>query len=388
MRKNHSKSIKIQMPRIAIALLLSVAMSLSLLWIGEKSSVIKPWLNLIVDVAPEWYMNTYYSSFSHHDNTIYDDVILLDLNERATRKDIASVLNLVAQHSPKVVGVDYTFPLSDNYDSAQTGYLINTINNIPQQVPLVFADDAESSAIPDSVMMKHHVGHVNFYGFYDFKSHDNNLSHMALSMADLAGFDTNKLDTATFVVNYNSLNLASVPVSKPLTKNDSVKIAKLVPNRHIIIGSTKDNSDMQKLPFKYNGKDHYIAGSRIIRSTLISILSTSAKKESPLKLPKYHAYNQLPLWLNWCVVILYAFIYLIIYNLLDNAMSLLEEKSKWWIILKGVIKSVVSVFSIGLLLCIAMIITNSFYLIPDVVVFLYMSVFMSYFYELLNAKPT
>ena len=370
--------------QILFALLFSLCASFLFLEMGEKCERVRPWLSLIVDVAPEWYMNTFYNSFYDYSGPIYKDLIFLDLSENATREDIANIMSLVAQYSPKVVGVDYTFPFSENYDSAKTEFLVNSINNLPEEIPFVFAYDTIKNAVPDSVMKKHHFGHVDFYGFYNFKAYDQGIPHMALAMAELAGYDCKKLDTSTFVVNYHARQEAGIPIHCPLEKKDSMRIAKLTPGRITLIGSTKNGNDVQKLPFRLNGKESYIAGSRIIRSMLVSILSTGAPKESPLSSSKYQYYAKLPEWINWSIVFVYALLYMISYGALANILKPLKKRSKWWVFPIGFIKSFISVLSIVLLLLCAMAITTCFHKVPNVVLFLYMTVFMSYFYELLD----
>lgn len=372
--------------RVLVAFFFSIVTSLSLLWIGEKCSTLKPWLSLIVDVPPDWYMNTYYTSFEHSDTTTYKDAFLLSLDENVTRKDIADVLNLVAQYSPKVIGVDYTFPLSENYDSANTAYLINTINNLPEQIPIVFAYDTAPSAIPDSVIKKHHWGHVKFPGYYNFKAYDNGIPHMALAMAELAGYDSKKMDTSSFVVNYNSLDqFGRVNINRPLIKKDTASIAEGVQNKIVLIGSTSDPNDILKLPFKLKNEE-YIAGSIIVNTTLLSILSTDATEDSPLNSSLYHCFYKLPTWENWCIVLLFALIYLILYCLLDNVLSHLknQNKRKKTLIIN---KSVLSLLFIAFLMFIMMrILTARLRVIPNVVLLLYMAVFMSCFYELLKKE--
>lgn len=365
-------------------------MSLSLIWIGEKSASVKPWLSLIVDVAPEWYMNTYYDKYKDT-ATPPDDVIILDISEKekkVTRKDIADVLNLVSQYSPKAVGVDYTFPKSENYDSVKTEYLTQTINNLPQEIPFVFAYDTISSAISDSIMEKHHKGHVNFYGFYDFKFHADGESHIALKMAELAGCDVSLIDTSSFVVNYSQAHSkrSYISIEPPLTSEDTATIARYTPNSIILIGSINNPNDMQKLPYRINGKESYIAGSRIIFSMLTSILSVDAPKTSPLSDKKYHYYKKIPAWFNWFIIIISAIIYLFFYCFMDSILEPLKEMSKWMIIVIGFIKSILSFIFIALNLILYMYITHCSLWIPDVVLLLYMTVFISYSYELFNLE--
>ena len=366
--------------RILLALIFSIPTSLFLLWIGEKCSTIKPWLSLIVDAAPEWYMNTYYTSFDHSDTTTYRDAFLLDLNNNVTRKDIADVINLVAQYSPKVIGVDY--------DSANTAYLINTINNLPEQIPIVFAYDTAPSAIPDSVIKKHHWGHVKFPGYYNFKAYDNGIPHMALAMAELAGYDSKKMDTSSFVVNYNSRDqFGCIIIHHPLVKIDTTNIAAGVKNKIVLIGSRSNPNDIFKLPFKLKNEE-YIAGSIIVNTTLLSILSTDATEDSPLNSSLYHCFYKLPTWGNLCIVLLFALIYLILYCLLDTVSNLFKNQTKLWVrILWKIIKPVVSLSLIAFLIYISMKFgTGSLRIIPNVVLLLYMAVFMSYFYELFDLK--
>lgn len=373
------------MLRILVTLLSSILISICLIIVGNRCAAIKPWLSIIVDVVPEWYMNTYYESFQKQNGEPFEDVVLLDLDDTATREDIANVINLVALNNPKVIGVDYTFSNSTNYDSAKTAYLIRTIDSLPEQIPIVFAYDNTPSAIPDSVVGKHHVGHVDFYGYYDFKLHSEGKPHMAYTMAELAGLNTSKFDSSSFVVNYHTRESSGYPIYCPMTLEDSTYIEAVAPNRIILIGSTNDGNDFKRLPFRLNGKEEYIAGSRIIIATLISILSTNASKESPLNSTKFHYFSKLPRWRNWCIIVIYALMYLFLYCILDRGLTSLRKKSKWWTIPIGLIKSIVSVGFIGLLLVLSMLYyTNYKHFIPDTALFLYMTAFMSYFYELFD----
>lgn len=373
---------------IVISLVFSFAMSFLLVWAGEKCAVAKPWLSLIADIAPEWYMNTFYSTFANPDDpgSRYGDVTFFDLSENATRKDIADVIHLVSQYSPRVIGVDFTFPKSENYDSAKTAYLIQTINNLPPNIPVVFAHDTALSAIPDSVIKKHHLGNVDFFGFYNFKTQVGPIPHIAIKMAELAGYDTHHVDSSSFIVNYTVRQKGSTIINCPLSHDDSLTISKHTPNKMVLIGTTTDDRDYIKLPFKKNNKEEYIAGSRIIRAMLISILSTDAPNNSLLHAPINRYFSKVPQWISWSIVIAYALFYLIVYCITDNLLKPLIQKHKLWTIPTGFLKSILSFIFIVLLLIISMRITYTFHIVPDVISFLYMAVFMSYSYELFKIK--
>lgn len=381
MRKLVSKN---NMLSIAFSLSFSIFMSLFLIWAGKKCAVARPWLSLIADIAPEWYMNTFYSTFANPNDpgSRYEDITFFDISGTATRKDIADVINLTAQYSPKVIGVDYTFPKSENYDSAKTAYLIQTISNLSPNIPVVFAYDTALSAIPDSVMKKHYLGNVDFFGFYNFKPQVDSIPHIAIKMAELAGYDTHHVDSSSFIVNYTVRQKGSTTISCPLSHNDSLRISQHTPNKIVLIGTTKDERDYIKLPFKQNNKDENIAGSRIIRSMLISILSTDAPKNSLLNASVNRYFSKLPNWISWCIMIVYALIYLIVYCITDNLLKPLTQKSKGWTIFVGFTKSIIAFFFIVLLLVLSMRVTYAFLIVPDIVLFLYMAVYMSYAYEL------
>ena len=159
--KKQKLSYKWRILSILFALLASFILSYGLLLLGRYNAVAKPWLSLITDVAPEWYMNTYYNSANSilaQDTAICRDVILFNLDEDMTRADVADVLKILAQCSPypKAVGLDYIFPLSDNYDSVRTAYLIQTLIDLPD------------SFIMNSVISEANTGYQSSFNSPDY----------------------------------------------------------------------------------------------------------------------------------------------------------------------------------------------------------------------------
>lgn len=391
--KKQKLSYKWRILSILFALLASFILSYGLLLLGRYNAVAKPWLSLITDVAPEWYMNTYYNSANSilaQDTAICRDVILFNLDEDMTRADVADVLKILAQCSPypKAVGLDYIFPLSDNYDSVRTAYLIQTLIDLPDSFPLVLANDFDvKSVIPDSLLQKFHTGHVVFNGYNDYKPYINGIPHIALAMIEVAEHGTPQIDATSFMVNYRQKSRGGYPIQAYSFRDDADEIIQLANNNIILVGSRNNLADQHKLPFKFNGKETHIAGCDIILCALYSILtatSCNSPKIGYQKSASFRNFSRLPLWVNCLILFIFAFVYLIFYDFINLLLSVENNRKIWMSILSVIIKSILSFLSIVCIIMIVMAITHLSQKVPDITLFITMTVFMSYFYELFN----
>ena len=209
----HARFWGISWRKIVAPLSLSALCAGVLIWLVACIPYLNTWFGMIVSTTPEWYMEAYYNTINNVRTTPEEcsDIVILDINEAITRQDIADLIGIVAKSNPKVVGVDCAFSTSESYSQEQTDYLIQTIAQLPDTFPIAFAYIMnEQSAIPDSLMR--HKGFVNFLGFYDYKPFYNNIPHLAVEMAHLAGNDISKIDPSSFLVNYRTKNFFSIQI--------------------------------------------------------------------------------------------------------------------------------------------------------------------------------
>ena len=176
--------------------------------------VAKTWLGLAADSTPEWYLNMYYNTINDvavHKDGDFPNIVMLDIKDNITRKDLANLIPIVVAGSPKVLGIDGTFSTSESYDLSQTDTLIQVLASLPANIPIVYATvQNEQSAIPDSVML--YKGFVDAVEYNKYIFHMGETSHFAYEVARQAGYDVDLIDTTSFLINYRKKTFASIPI--------------------------------------------------------------------------------------------------------------------------------------------------------------------------------
>lgn len=365
--------------QLLLPVVLSAICALGVIIGVQKDPLLNTWFGLIIDPSPEWYQKAYYNTVNlcHEEPSQYPDIILLDLNEKVTRKDLADLLITIAQGSPKAVGVDCIFSSSSTYDQDQTNYLVHTIAGLPDSIPIVFATSSlfQSSAIPDSVIT--YKGTVDFSGFFNFNAFVNDTPHFAIELARLTGADINKLDTVSFMVNYRCKDFLSVPIYSQFSQNKSYVdyIRNSVQNKIVIIGSTNNNFDMRQAPFTIGVEQYHISGSMLIAYYLTSVLSatTDTLKQNSNLSKYYHHYSRCPWWMNGLLTLFFVALYVLAYIYIEK----LQQKRNWVVWLKPIWLFVMLL----LIMRVSLFLTERFFYVPYVVLFMIMTAFIGFFYD-------
>lgn len=363
-----------------LAPLITSALCACIFILIPKLSFLKPWLGLIMESTPEWYVNTYYNVVNPYTKAEeFPDIVILDLNDKISRSDLADIIKIVAESSPKSIGVDCTFSTSDSYDSIQTAYLINSLAQLSKNLPIVYAVKLrENSAIPDSLM--YHKGFVNFKSsvIYNYQPYKGTFPHLSLEMAHLAGYDVSQIDTNSFMVNYRNKEFFSIPIYSDFRDSDyTATIREDVENKIVLIGGLNNRLDKRTIPFYIDSGSEYISGTKIIAYMLSSIISASSP-DNYRKQPTFHHYSRCSWWMNLLLTILFAIVYLGIYIWIDKA----QQQKQWIVLLKPCLLFVMMM----LIVIISIIITATCYQIPYVVYFMVMTVFLGFSYDIFK-KP-
>lgn len=354
----------------------SFVLSFLFIFVTRYFSIGQTWLGMLTNPAPEWYMSMYYNTVNDIavcEDGKFPDIVMLDLKETITRKDLAHLLRFVAKCSPKAVGVDCFISPSASYDVAQTDTLIKTISQLPNTPPFVFATILnEKSIIPDSVIR--YNGFVNVQDFNDYHFYRGGIPHFAYEIAKLAGYDVSKIDTSSFLVNYRYKEFDRRPIYTDF-EAESTEIRDMIKDKVVIISALKNRLDMQQTPFLIDKEGEMISGSSVLAHMLSSIITASfAKKYNHKK--SFHYYAHCPLWMNVLLTLFFTLLYLTLYHLVVK-LSLIN---KWFELVKPVLLFGILV----LILAISMIITAKFYYVPYVAFFVALSLFLGYAYEIFN----
>lgn len=339
-------------------------------------SVAKTWLGLAADSTPEWYLNMYYNTIN--DITVNKDgdfpnIIMLDIKENITRKDLADLIPLVVAGAPKVLGIDGTFSTSDSYDMAQTDTLIQVLASLPKSFPIVFATvQNEPSAIPDSVMQ--YKGFVDAVEYNKYIFHKGETSHFAYEVARQAGYNVDFIDTTSFLINYRKKSFTSIPIYTDFMEyvdyiQDNVK------DKVVLIGGLKNRWDMHYVPFLIESNDNLISGSRILAYMLSSVMTASCQDEY-CELKSNHYYSRCSWWGNILLSLFFTLAYLSLYILIEY----LKKKKKIFELLKPILLFGMLV----LILTISMIITAQCFVVPYITFFMVLTLFLGFSYDVFN----
>ncbi len=359
--------------------MLSGISALLVIYIIRIVPFLSTWFGLFANSSPEWYMQSYYNTINtfETEQVECDGIVILDLSQGVTRRDVGDLIQLVSENSPKVVGVDCVFSQSQSYDSLQTKYLIQSLSHLPNNFPIVFAFVFdEESVLPDSLMK--HKGFVNFMGFYDYQTSCGELSHLAVEMAHVAGFDVSKIDSASFLVNYRAKKFLEVPIMTDFREYADY-ICESVRGKCVLIGRTGEKWDEHMAPFFILKEKQKIPGTYIVAYALSSIITaTSNGYFKNVSNRHYHYYSQCTWMGNALFTILFILLYLGGYRIIDNW----QDKQPLLIWLKPVLMLLIIV----LMMAFSMILTATCYIVPNVVLFMVMLAFVSYFYDMCKSK--
>ena len=379
----NSRFLGISWRKIFAPLGLSALCAGILIWLVGCIPYLNTWFGVIVSTTPEWYMEAYYNTINNIRTSPEEcsDIVILDINEAITRQDIADLISIVAESNPKAVGVDCAFSTSESYSQEQTEYLIQTIAQLPDSFPIAFAYImTEQSAIPDSLMR--YKGFVNFLGFYDYKPFYDNIPHLAVEMAHLAGNDINQINPSSFLVNYRTKNFFSLPIYSDFRDPGYMEyIQSCTTDKIVIIGGVTNRLDMHRTPFLISNKDNYIAGSEIVAYALSSILSATTPNRDAFYTQSsyYHHYTRCPKWLDALWTVLFTILYLLIYWAIDGQ----QQKHKYIAMLKPLWLFVMIILTLFL----AILVTATCYYVPMVLFFVLMTVFEGFWYDVFNNNP-
>ncbi len=363
----NKRDIKRIVRRILAPIVFSAIAAATVLIILQRVPLLHTWFGLISNSAPEWYMQSYYNTVNQLKTQSEEDpdIVLLDLNEHISRHNLADLLHLIAESSPKVIGVDCIFSPSESYDSAQTNYLVRSLSQFPDTVPIVFATILkERSTLPDSIL--HHIGFVDFSGFYDYKAYSNGTAHMAVEMARIAGYNVDRIDTSSFLVNYRNLDFFTIPIMPDFSEYADY-IQEHVKEKVVLIGSVNNKWDMHAIPFVINNSETYIAGIEIVAYSLASIISE-------------RNYSRCPWWMNVLIIIAFMLVYIVAYI----GIEAIQKRWHWFILIKPILLFLMIV----LILVFSMLMTAGCHYVPDVVFFMVGTAFMGFFYSALNTPTT
>ena len=354
----------------------SCVLSIFFIFATRYFSIGQTWLGMLTNPAPEWYMSMYYNTVNDiavcKDGKI-PDIVMLDLKESMTRKDLAHLMRFVAECSPKVVGVDCFISPSASYDVAQTDTLLQTISQLPSTPPFVFATILnEQNIIPDSLIR--HRGFVNVQDFNNYLFYRDGIPHFAFEIAKIAGYEVSKIDTSSFIVNYRHKEFVRKTIYTDF-EADSTEIKEMINDKVVIISAVNNRLDMHYTPFLIDKGKEYISGCNVLAHMLSSLITASFPKKYSHK-ESFHYYANCPWWLNALLTLFFTLLYLTLYLLVVE----LSLKSKWFELVKPVLLFAILV----LILVISIVITAKFYYVPYVAFFVVLSLFLGYAYEIFN----
>ena len=295
-------------------LIVSAVLSCGFLALPRLFPVLSSWMDIVADPTPDWYTKIYYNTINSITTTqdTFPDVIILNLKETITRNDLADLIQLVAECSPRAVGVDCTFSTSNSYDSTQTDALIKAIAQLDTIPPFVFASMVhETSVIPDSII--HYEGFVDAVEYNNYKVHKDGFPHLSWEMAQIAGYNVGRIDTSTFLVNYRTKTFDEILIYPDFKEYDTY-IQDAINDKMVLIGRFDDRLDMHYVPFLIEPGVEIISGTKIIAYVLSSIISASNEEKCNNNI--FHHYSRCPLWMNVILTIVFAFIYLCVYMLI------------------------------------------------------------------------
>ena len=364
--------------RFIAPLLLSYFLAYTLQRIVDIKPQLREWFGFVAETSTDWYLQTFYNTFNTNrewDENECDNIIILDLQESISRKNIADLIKLVSNNSPRVIGLDVAF--KDTIKTSQTNYLINTLANLDKHVPLVYGYAIEEeSVIPDSLMI--HKGFTNTPSVYAYTAYHDSCSSFALEMVRVAGYDLEKFNASKFVVNFRTKAFTIYPITADFGNHPEI-IAKKVRDKIVLIGGLDYRTDKHHLPFYLEkGNDKPVAGTKLIAYELTSILSAVSDDYSrKTDIAHYHHYSHSSIFWDIVINVSFVLIYLIVYLIVAN----FQKKASW----AGFIKPI----WLTIMLCIEMyfsmkIITARCYYVPNVVFFMIMTVFVGYFCDLFD----
>lgn len=384
-QKNNKVSIWKKIPqRVIIPLCFSVICSLFVYTFVKFAPYMSTWFGLIADTTAESYMKAYYNTMNKFQTEADSckDIIILSVREDLTRQDIGDLIYYISTCSPKAIGVDCTFAPSRSFDSVQTNYLIQKISAIPDSFPITYAYvEGEPSVIPDSIISQKHKGNVSFIGFYDYCIFQDSTPHLAVQLAQIAGYKTQCINTSSFLVNYRTKQFVERQIYSDdlMDEKEKASLRELVQNKFVIIGGLYDPLDTHWSPFYIENENNGIAGTKIVAYALSSILSATIPNYSKyywVKNAHYHHYVKLSLWANTIWTIFLSLIYILVYAGIDR----LQKKWMWAVILKPLWLFLTIV--IVLLTCI--VITANTYYVPNMVFFIFITSFVGFSYDICN----
>lgn len=383
----HRVIFSFSLKKVVFTLLVSAILSYAFIKIVRSAPYLSTWFGLIADATPNWYMDAYYntvnSQFVHKEEI--PDIVILNINEQRTRQDIADLLEIVSEASPKAVGVDITFSPSKRFDSIQTINLIHTIERIQQKVsfPIVYAYAlGEKTIIPDSLMQKLNIGYVDFSGYYRYQIEQEGIPHFTALLASLAHYDVSSLDTASFLVNYRTkkINDRYIVVGDFREGNEPTYIANLVKDKIVLIGGTTHRTDKHATPFivdkEIDNEKEKFAGTTEIAYALSSVICSTYTKEDWKKIEYkniFHPYKKGIKWIDAIITILFILLYLLLYIIIDHG----KEKYKNMELLKPILLLIMVALSVG----VSMIITANWYYVPNVFFLMVMTAFIGASYD-------
>ena len=248
--------------------------------------------------------------------------------------------------------------------------MIESIGNLPESFPIVFAYvKEEPSAISDSLIS--HKGIVNFSGFYEFNPYIENVPHLSVEMARLAGYDVKNINSNSCVINYRKKLFASAPIYRGFLE-DSLYLKDRIKDQMVLIGGLNNRHDVRYVPFLIESYDPSMAGTQIVAYMLSSVITASSSEYYDNR-RFFHHYSRCPLWLNVALIILLMIGYLLAYIFIDKKQNI----QPWYALIKPIWLFIMMI----LLLALSMGITAFFYQVPDIVFFMVMTVFMGPSYD-------
>lgn len=384
LEKNKVSIWKVILQRVITPLCFSGLCSFAVYAFVKYVPYMSTWFGLIADTTAESYMKAYYNTMNKFQTETGSckDIVILSVRDELTRRGIGDLIYFVSTCSPKAIGVDCTFAPSGSFDATQTSHLVQKIAAIPDSFPIVYAYvEGEQSIIPDSIMSKKHKGNVSFIGFYDYCVLQDSTLHLAVQLAQVAGYKTQCIDASSFLVNYRTKQFVERQIYSDdlIDETEKASLRELVQNRFVIIGGLYDPLDTHWSPFCIENENNGIAGTKIVAYALSSILSATIPNYSKhcwVKNTHYHHYTKLSLWTNTLWTILLSLIYVLIYAGIDH----LQKKQMWAFMLKPIWLFLTIVFV--LLTCIA--ITANTYYVPNMVFFIIITSFIGFSYDICN----
>lgn len=370
----HSKTIlkfgTIWLISLCVPSLLAFVLKVGESYLSEDSLLV----SLVDSFKGDWYINTFFSFVNLNNPTAPDDsaIQIVDLKDSfVSRNDIAYVLEKVSSLHPRLICVDFIFRQSTSYDSAQNASLVECVNRIKKESPLVFvgykglSNSVTKSFFADSLNLE--LALTDFIGFSKYTPYVDNMPRISAFIAQQLEADLSSLPSS-MVVNYRNKEFASVPV-RDKDDVDYFISETLIKNKIVIIGQKDTTDDLLTTPFLINGRKQ-IAGIEEIAFEVSSILSYFNGTDNTTCKPYLH--------MSWkWSIILYISLFSIYILILHIIHFLLKRE-----ILNLLVKPILLLaIEIGLV-CICFQITLHTCQIPNVVLFATSLLFVDFAYEL------